>query len=481
VLTALAFALWPLGRARDVAVSALFRDRVGERRGRPRPAIVVAVVGVVALLAALAIGLAADRTVAAIYVGATLAAFVLLRLVAWALMAAARRLPRAPTMELRLAIANTHRPGALTPSVVLSLGLGLALLVALTVIDGNLRRQISDELPDRAPSFFFLDIQNPDRDRFVSFLAAQAPAARVESVPMLRGRFVSLKGVAVEDYPAPAEERWVLAGDRGISYAAEVPRNSRVVEGEWWPADYSGEPLVSFDVNRARGLGLAVGDPIVVNVLGRNISARIGNLRTVDWETLGINFVMLFSPNTFRAAPHGHLATLTWPGGADAARERALSREITQRFPGVTSVRVKEALEAVNGLVANLAWAVRGASSITLIASVLVLAGALAAGHRHRLYDAVVLKTLGATRPRLLTAFGLEYLVLGLATAIFGVLAGLLAGYVVVAHVMDLRFTTQAGAAVTAAAGALILTVILGLVGTWRVLGQKPAPVLRNL
>jgi putative ABC transport system permease protein len=231
----------------------------------------------------------------------------------------------------------------------------------------------------------------------------------------------------------------------------------------------------------AAGLGLGVGDEITVNVLGRNITAQIANLRTVEWRTLGINFVMVFSPNTFAGAPHTHLATVTFADAVEPARDARLLREAAKAFPAVTSVRVKDALEAVNDVVGQLVTAIRGASSIALVSSLLVLAGALAAGHRARLYDAVVLKTLGATRRRLLGAYALEYGALGLATALFGILAGTLAGYVIVTQIMRLPFTLDLAQGVVSALLAVAVAVGLGLLGTLRILNQKPAPYLRTL
>jgi putative ABC transport system permease protein len=482
LLTALAFALWPLGRARDVPVSALFRDEIERQRRWPRPRYVAATVLVVAVLAALAVLLAYDRKIAAIFVGAAAAVFVALQLIALLLMAIARRAPRARSTALRLAVANIHRPGALTPSVVLSLGLGLALLVTVIEIDGNLRRQFMAALPDRAPSFYFVDIQSTDTERFDAFARRHAPRASLERVPMLRGRIVSVDGVRSEDIKAPPAAAWVLQSDRGITYTADLPRGSRLIAGDWWSADYRGPPLVSFERKVADGLNLEVGDPIVVNVLGRNIEARVANLREVDWQSLGINFVLVFSPGAFAGAPHTHIATLAYPPGMDsAADETVLTKAVADAFPNVTIVRVKDALEAIGGIVTNLVLAIRGASLVALIAAVLVLGGALAAGHRHRVYDAVVLKTLGATRRRLIAAYALEYLLLGAATAVFGVAAGSIAAWLVVTEVMNLSFAWLPGPAAAAAFCALVVTVAFGLIGTFTALGHKPAPVLRNL
>ncbi|WP_417671286.1 ABC transporter permease [Roseibium sp.] len=481
-LTALAFALWPLGQAHDVPPTALFRDMVSTRARRlPRKRYLVATVLTIAALAGIAILLAYEKRIALIYIGASAGAFILLVLVARAIMAVARRAPSVRSTELRLAIANIHRPGALTPSVVLSLGLGLSLLVALALIDGNLRRELTATVADKAPSFFFIDIQSHERDAFEGLLRVEAPNAELRSVPMLRGRLVSLKGIPVSEIEAPPNVRWILRGDRGITYEAAAPANAELTSGEWWPQDYSGVPLVSFEDEAARELGLKIGDQITVNVLGRQITAQLANTRKVEWRSLAINFVMVFSPNTFAGAPHANLMTLGWEGDVSAATELDLLRKASNAFPTVTTVRVKDAIAQVNDLVAQLAWAIRGASSITLIASILVLAGALAAGHRNRIYDAVILKTLGATRRRLIIAYGLEYALLGLTTALFALLAGGLAAWFVITQVMNGSFVMLPVTAAAAALVALVLTVGFGLIGTWRVLGEKPAPVLRNL
>jgi putative ABC transport system permease protein len=480
LLTALAFALWPLGRTHDVSVSALFRDEVAGERSRPRRRYVVATILVAAALAILAVKLAYDQRIAAIFVAAAAVVFVVLRGVAALMMLIARRLPRFRSTVLRLAIANIHRPGALTVSVVLSLGLGLALLVTVIEIDGNLRRQFLAALPDKAPSFFFIDIQGADAENFDAFIHAEAPRAALERVPMLRGRIVSANGVPAEELKPPPSAAWVLQSDRGITYSDQVPAGSRLVEGQWWtPGEEAA--LVSFEKKIAEGLNLKLGDPIVVNVLGRNLTARIANLRTVDWQSLGINFVMVFSPATFRGAPATHIATLTFPGGSTAAEELALLKAAADAFPAVTTVRVREAIDAVGGIVTNLVLAIRAASALTLLVAALVLGGALAAGHRHRVYDAVVLKTLGATRRTLILAYALEYLAIGAATAVFGVVAGTAASAVVVTQVMNLQFFWLPGPAVAAAAAAVVATVGLGLIGTFSALGQKPAPVLRTL
>jgi len=481
VLVALAFALWPLGRARDISVSMLFRDQIAAERRWPRRRYVVMTGAIVAALAALAVLFAYDRRLAAIFVVSAAVIFAGLRLVSALTMALSRRLPRPRSTLMRLAITNIHRPGALTPSVVLSLGLGLSLLVTVVEIDGNLHRQFAAALPERAPSFYFIDIASADAERFDGFVREHAPGSKLERVPMLRGRIVAAGGVRAEDLKPGEGSAWVLRGDRGITFAPTLPAGSRLVAGEWWPPDYAGPPLVSLEERTAADLKLTLGDAITVNVLGRNLTARIANLRAVEWQSLGINFVLVFSPGSFAGAPHTDIATLTFADGGTAVEEAALVKALAEAFPAVSAVRVKDALEAVDHLVGNLVLSLRGASAVTLLAAALVLGGALAASQRFRIYDAVVLKTLGATRIRLLAAYALEYLLVGLAAVAFAVAAGSIAAALIVTRVMDFSFAFDALPALATASFALIATVCLGLAGTFNALSHKPAPVLRNL
>ncbi len=480
VMTALAFALLPLGRTRNVPATALFREQGFDAAGLPARRYIFAALLLVLMIAGLAIFTSYDRFIATVFMGGIAFAFVLLRLVSMLIEMLARRAPSVRSTPLRLAIGNIHRPGALTPSVVLSLGLGLALLVTLALIDGNLRREIGGALPDQAPNFFFVDIQSSEVDAFTTLVEQEAPGGNLSKVPMLRGRIVAFNDVDVREMEVPPGGEWVLRGDRGVTYSDTVPENSVLTAGEWWPENYSGEPLVSFSAEEAGELGVGVGDAVTVNVLGRNVTARIASLRELEWESLSINFVMVFSPNTFAGAPHAWLATLNDPEAAPADESRVL-RAVTNAFPTVTSVRVKDALDVINRLMGQLAAAIRAAAGVALITSVLVLAGALAAGNRARAHDAVVLKTLGATRRTLIRAFSYEYMLIGLATAIFALVAGGIAAWFIVARIMTLRSEFLPDVAVATILIALVMTVGIGLIGTWRVLGQKAAPVLRNL
>ena len=476
LLTALTFSVWPLARARETPAGALFRDVVAPTHRRPR-AVFAAIVALSALaLGGLAVVSADDRLLALSFLvgaAATLAGF---RGAAWLVMRGAARVRRPRRPVLRLALTNLHRPGAPTPSVVLSLGLGLTVLVAIALIQGNLARQVQDTLPQGAPDFFFVDIQPDQIDPFREVIAEQAGAGELEAVPSLRGRIVAVNGVPAQQALIDPEYAWILRGDRGVSYRVEPRSTDRIVAGEWWPRDYAGPPLLSIYGDIATAFGIGIGDRLTINVLGRDIEAEIANLREIDWETLTINFTLVFSPQPLAAAPHTFIATVE----ATDAAEGAVQQAVIERFANVTAVRVKDALETVNRILASIGDAVRGTASITLIAGTLVLAGAVAAGHRRRVYDAVVLKVLGATRGDVLRAFVLEYGLMGLITAVLAAGIGSIAAWAVLTHVMETDWVFLPGVTAATALLAAAITVAFGFVGTWRALGQKAAPLLRN-
>ncbi len=478
LLTALGFSLWHLAQARDVPAAALFRDLVEHRARRPRLQDLLAIGLVAAALALLILASASDRALAGGFVGGAIVALLLFRALALAIMAGARRLNRPGRRRamLRLALANLYRPGAPTGSAVLSLGLGLTVLVAVALVQGNLARQVQETMPQSAPSFFFIDIQPQQVAEFDALVAGFAGASELQRVPMLRGRIAAVNGVPADQIRPEGDGTWALRGDRGITWATSVPPGSRIVAGEWWPADYRGEPLISLDAEVAAGLGLGIGDSMTINVLGREFTGRIANLRELEWTTLTINFVMVFSPGILEGAPQTHIATARIAADGEAALQKA----VTDRFANVSAIRVKEALDTVNRILAAVGDAVRLSAGVTLLAGILVLGGAVVAGHHRRVYDAVVLKVLGATRRDVAGSFLVEYGLLGLVTGALAAALGTLAGWLFLTQVMEGEWVflplTVAG---TALIGTLV-TLLLGFAGTWRALGHPAAALLRN-
>jgi putative ABC transport system permease protein len=469
------FSLLPLAGVGRVMPGALFRDIVAPACRRVHRGALTGTAAAGLGLAALVTLTAPDRAVALWYVAGALAAFAVFRAAGALIVAGARRAGRPRRVVLRLALANLHRPGAPTARVVLSLGIGLTVLVAVALVQASLSAEIETTIAEGAPAYFFLDIQPAQRDGFAGLVQA-VPGSRLAEVPMLRGRITRLNGVAVEDAKVAPDARWALRSDRGLTYAAAVPAGSEVVAGQWWPADYHGPPLISFDAGLAKGMGLKLGDTLTVNVLGRDVTATIANLRRVDWTRLGINFAIVFAPGTLEAAPHTVLAAAWLPKGG----EEALLRQIVERYPNVSAVPVREALDAVERIIAAIGTAIRLAALVTLVAGALVLGGAVAADYRRRVYEAVVLKVLGATRRTVAAAFLVEYGLMGLVSAVLAAFVGTLVAWLLVTGPLGADWSFAPAPLVLLLAAAVGLTVLLGFAGTWRALGAPAAPQLRH-
>ena len=476
LLTTLTFAIWPLASAHEVPAGALFRDVIQSNRGWPRwPYIAMTVISAL-LLAGLAIATADNKKFAVWFVLGALATMALFRFAAWLAMFVAKRLGRPRQPGLRLALTNLYRPAAPTANIVLSLGLGLTVLVAIALIESNLSRQVADSIPKQAPAYFFVDVQSDQIDSFSTTLTDIDGTSNLMQVPFLRGRVVKIKGQDPESTMVDKEQAWMIRGDRGLTYSATVPENTEIIAGEWWPEDYAGPPLLSVHKDMIKAFDLALGDTITLNVLGRDITATIANVRDLEWRTMQLNFAMMLSPEPMRHAPHSYLATVA----ATATADQEIQRQLNKAFPNVTAVRIKDALDKVNELMGSIGAAVRVIAAITLIAGTLVLAGAIAAGHARRVYDSIVLKVLGATRRNVLVAFLLEYGLLGLLTALIAALVGSLTAWAVLTQVMRSEWQFIPSAVLTTVVLCVALTLGLGFIGTWRALSQKAAPLLRN-
>jgi putative ABC transport system permease protein len=391
-----------------------------------------------------------------------------------------QRIPRPSTPELALALRNIAAPDGLTRSVVLSLGTGLSLLVAVALANAALVADLNERLPEQAPDYFLLDIAPDELDAVQAKIMADVAGTKLLDAPMLRGRLVALNGTPVEETKVPADAQWVLNGDRGLSYADAVPEGSTLTDGTWWAKDYQGPPLVSFEGEIAKKLGLGIGDHVTVNVLGRNVEAKIANLREVNWESLAINFIMVFSPNTLVGAPHNVLATLRLPPETSRATETAMVRDMGKTYPSVTAIRVRDAIDQFNKIVAKIMIAVQVAGSVTLAAGALVLAGALATAQRRRILEAVILKTIGARRRQILKAHAYEYALLAVIAALVAVVLGSVIAWVAVTWIMEIDFIFSVNAVLETLGIAALMITAFGGIGTWAVLRAPAVPYLRS-
>jgi putative ABC transport system permease protein len=475
VVTAFLFTLWPLARTESVRAAALYRGDGGA--GWPKlihwfalGALAVLLVGGAALLSGVpwlaiwsAVGIIAALAVLMV------AAFGLRRL---ARKSARGRFARG-RVPLRLALASIGGPREEAAAVILSLGLGLSVLAAVGQIDANLRAAIDRDLPKVAPSYFFVDIQGDQIDGFLKRLADDPAVSKVESAPMMRGILTKING---RDAREVAGDHWMVRGDRGVTYADQPSENTKVVAGQWWAADYTGPPLISFAAEEAEELGIGIGDKLTVNILGRDIDAEISNLREVDFSTAGMGFVMTLNPAAVAGAPHTFIATVY----AEEAAEAAILRDLAGSYPNITAVRVRDAIDRVGEALGAIATATAWAAAATLLTGFVVLIGAAAAGERTRVYEAAVLKTLGATRGRILASFALRAALTGAAAGIVAIVAGGVAGWAVMTFVMDASFAFEPVSAISIVLGGVLATLLAGLAFAWRPLAARPAQILRS-
>ena len=475
LLTAFVFTLWPLARAEDVRAATLFRDALGTSKILPAPRYLMWIALGLTALIGLA-GLFSGTWRLTLWTAGGIAfALGLLALAAtairWLSKRAAPRAKGRPALRWALGAISGTREGA--ASVVLSLGLGLSVLAAVGQIDGNLRNAISGNLPEIAPSYFFVDIQRDQMAGYTERLENDAAVTRIDSAPMLRGIITQINGAPAREV---AGDHWVISGDRGVTYSAQPSENTRINAGEWWPANYTGNPQISFAAEEAEEMGLSLGDSLTINILGRDITGTITSFREVDFSTAGIGFILSMNPSALQGAPHTFISTVY----ADPEAETQILRDIANAYPNVTAIRVKDAIERVSEVLSGLAAATSYGAAATLLTGFLVLIGAAAAGTQARTYEAAVLKTLGASRKRILISFATRAALLGLSAGIVALAAGITGGWAVSNFVMDTDFTIIWPSALAIITGGVLATLLAGLAFAWGPLAARPAQVLRG-
>ncbi len=475
VLVTLIFTLPPLARARTEPAAAIFRGVVQQGRSRDRRTLLL-IGGAAALLVALVLGTAREPWFSAGVLGATLGVLALLTGLGWAVSRLASRVRRPRRPLLRLALANLHRPGAQTSALVVALGLALTLFVTLAGIQTSLDAEIRNTVPRQAPDLFVLDIPAGQGERFRSV----AGEAEVNIVPSLRGTVIAYGGQRVADLAEKPEGAWILRGERGVTYSEALPEGSELVAGQWWPRGYDGPPLVSVDAEQAAALGVDVGDEMTVNILGREITARIASLRQINWDTMGFNYILVFSPNTLASAPHSLTGTVTLPSGTGATAG-SVTRALLAAFPGASVIAVGEVVVQVTALLDQMASAILAAASITILAGIAVLTGAMAASRQSRSYDSVILKTLGATRAQVLGAQMMEYALLSAILAFIALALGTAAAWFVMVRIFEFGWAPDWGVVLGTLFGGAVLTLGIGLAGSLPLMSLRPSRALREL
>ncbi len=475
VLTALAFAYPALARTRDVPAASLYRAI--QRDSKPlRWGDRVITVLLASILVLVIIVVSSDRHFAAIFLGGVVAAFVLFRATGALFTYLVRRYAVARGIVWRSALANVVRPGSVASSITVAFGIGLTVITAIVGVQSNLRNELSATIDADAPAFFFLDIQRAQIDGFLDLIVETDEVTEVRSAPSMRARIVAIDGVPVADVVVGEDARWTIENDIGATYAGQLPEGTTIVAGDWWGEEYSGPLLISLDQEVANGFGLEIGGKLTVNILGREIDAILANMREIEWRSMGLNFSLLFSPGFLESAPHTYIATARVP----PEMETELRQKLGATFPNVTAISVRDVLNEILAVLGNVDAAVRGIGGLALIAGVLVLAETIVASQRHRLYDAAVIKVLGATRRLLLGVFTLEQILLCLAASIPALIAGLAASWAITEFALGLDWQFPLIEALILGMIVLGVAIAAGLIAGWFVLSASVAAILRS-
>ncbi len=476
LLIALLFSLQELAKAGQVSPATLFRGYTGLDRIKPgRTTLVATLISAIAL-AGLAIVTSPDHMLAVWFLSGCGVCFILFRLLAKVTIWATGKLPHSRYTPLRLAKANIVRPGSPAGGILFSLGIGLTVLVMIAQIQTNLNDMVSETLPKDAPAYFFFDIQ-PDQIAGFREIFKDLPAGNaLHASPTLRGRITAIKNIPVAQATIAPDVSWAVRGDRYLSYQSNMPPDTAVTAGKWWPEDYQGEPLISLTADLARGFNVTINDSLTVNILGRSITAKIANIREVDWSNLRLNFALIFAPGILEHAPQTYIAAAQLQPDI----ETQIYREVTDRFTNVSALSVREILANVATTLQRISWVFKGVAAVALISGLLVLTGAVSADQHRRIRDAVILKVCGATRKDVVLAFAAEFTILGFWAGIVSLIAGSVAALAILKGPLEASYRVAPTVIGVTLAIAVITTLLLGLAGTWKALGQKPARFLRE-
>jgi putative ABC transport system permease protein len=477
LLTTLLCAIWPLLEIRAVPPTLILRAPVTEApSARRRPWLTGLVVA--AGLAGVAFWQAGSLGIGAVFVGGSVVALAALAGVGRAVAGLAGRVPRLPWLAWRQGLAGLRRPGGQTGGVVVALGVGVMLVVTVALLERSLGRHIDLERRREAPSFFFVDIQPDQAAGFVRTVQA-ADGGAPELRPVVRARLAAIDGQPVARKRAEASEKgWYFTREYVLTFAAAPPDDNALTAGRWWtPAEAAVRPRVSVEEEAARIFGVTVGGTLTFDIQGVRVEAEVMSLRRVEWQSLAANFFVIFSPGALDGAPLSYIATARVPASAELAVQDAVVRA----FPNVTAIPVREVLERVGRVMDQIGVAVRVIAVFVVGAGLVVMASALATSRYQRLHESVLLRTLGATRGVVARAFAVEYACLGGAAGLGGgTLLGAALAWVVLRFLLEVPWTFEPA---TLALGVVLpaaLAVTVGFLGTFRLLGRKPLPVLRR-
>ncbi|MBS7670707.1 ABC transporter permease [Croceicoccus gelatinilyticus] len=482
LLVAFVFAAPPLLASRSITAMALLRSRVTLPAGLWRKAAKPVAAGLVAIVA-LALLTAHEPFLTAGFLGGAAVVLALLALLGLVIRKLVSRVPRSRgSLAVRMGLAALDRPGSPTIALVTALGFGLSAFAAIAAIQTSLDAYIAGTVPDKAPDYFVLDLPRDAEGSFRQIVESEAPGSQVRTVPALRGAILAYgpEGAMtrVSDLEEIPEGAWALRGERGLTYSGELPAGNVVSEGEWWPADYDGEPLVSVDEEFANALDLEIGDKLAIGLLGVEREATIASFRRIEWDDMGFNYVLVFAPGAIDDAPHNLSASVILTEGTDGG---PLLGALVRAFPTTSVIEIGGVLAEAREILSSLAVAILAAASVAVLAGLAVLLGAIAAARARETYDTVVLRVLGASQGQLLGALLTRYLILAAVLGAIGLGIGLGTGWLVMTKLFEFPYEPDLPIVLAVLGGGVLLVVLAAVAASLPVLSARPARALRSL
>lgn len=499
MLTTLLFALWPLLGIRHVPPALVFRREVTphpdrdesggatwfsrmRRRLSADPPRYATALGITAGLAALAMWQARSVTLGLLFVGGLAVAIGMLALGALGLIRLVGVFPFGRSFAVRHACTNLRRPDGQVSSILVAIGVGVMVVVTVSLVEGALLRALGERIPTDAPSFFFIDIQ-PDQATPFRHLVSERTSAPPELLPVVRSRLSAIDGRDVD--PNRYQNRrdgWYFTREYVLTYREDLPEGNAIVEGGWWNGaadkDEAGGTggRVSVEADAARHLGLEVGSTVTFDIQGTPIRAHVTSLRSVDWSSFSPNFYMILEPGSLTGAPVTYIAAVRVP----SSMEVPLQQAVVRHFPNVTAIKVGDVLANVVRMLKRLVFAIQGIAAFCIVTGAIVLAGALAATRYRRIRESAILKAFGATRRILTLSFATEYLLLGAMAGVIGIGLAVLLSWAVTTFVLDIGWAFLPRILTVALACTMLLVLVVGTLGTFRILGRPPLAVLRE-
>jgi putative ABC transport system permease protein len=505
MLSTLLFTLWPLLTIREVKPARIFRREVASSAPMPssertrwwsswrdldRIKLVVAI-GIGLGLALLSIWQAGAWRVGLLFILAFAGAVLLLGTSAHIALLAVKKWPRPEQLALRQAVGNVIRPGSQAVSITIAIGIGVMVVTTVSLVERSLLAQVGENRPTDSPTFFFIDIQPDQADGMVSLLRQRSGDPTPQLTPLVRSRLSAVKDEPVKFEPTSEEDeqretsaqkeerrrKWFQTREYVLTFLQDLPKDNKVVQGEWWkPGQALSKPLISIEEDAAKQLGVTVGDTIELDIQGASITGEISNIRSVEWGNLSTNFFMIVSPGALEGAPHTYVATVR----VAPSEEVPLQQAVVASFPNVTAINIGDVLDSFARVLDRLSLAIRAVALFCVLSGVLVMAAALAATRYRRLYESVILKALGATRGVIARSFALEYAMLGALGGLLGIALASALSWVVLETVFDLSWNLHAGVLAMGFVATVTLTLVVGFLSTYRILGQPPLAVLRQ-